>query len=207
MANKLYVKDGVNFEGISMQEGKTSQKVKIIGFIIIIIVVISLVLFLGSLFLNQKQQSDKSSTISVSPTSSPKQQPTDLPTASPSISSVQPTKKVSPSPTIKVSPSITVTGTEKKVGITISVLNGSGTKGAAKNMSTVLTDLGYTVSSTGNADVFTYSGITINAKKSKSQVLNDLKKALVAKGYLITSATTSLDETSPTDAVVIVGAE
>ena len=130
-------------------------------------------------------------------------------------------KAVTPSPTEEVTPTGSVSTTPAKVTpgkatpttkpaagtvdrseVSISVLNGSGTAGAASKTSNYLKGLGYTISGTGNADTFDYEDITIAVKKGNTALLNQLKKDLASEGT-VGSATT--DYTGTADAQVIIG--
>jgi hypothetical protein len=115
------------------------------------------------------------------------------------------TQKVTPTPSVSSEPTVKPTGAKKSVSLTVAVLNGSGTKGAAKSLSTALSDAGYTVSRTGNADAFTYTGVTIQIKKSDQQALDQLKKDLSAKDYLVSKSSADLAESTDVDAVIILG--
>lgn len=88
--------------------------------------------------------------------------------------------------------------------ITITVENGSGQVGVAGKASDFLKEKGYNVSSTGNADKYTYSGATIKVKSSASSYLDLLKKDLSEK-YTISSTSSDLPKDSSTDAIIIVG--
>lgn len=88
--------------------------------------------------------------------------------------------------------------------LTIVVQNGSGEAGVANVMKTKLEDLGYVVSSTGNADNFDYAQTAIQVKSASKDFLTLLKKDL-GDDYTIGSATS--DYTGTGDAVVIVGKE
>jgi hypothetical protein len=213
MANKMYVKDGMNFEGISMQEGKSSSTIKLLGFMIITAIVLGLVIFTaGSLFSgkNENVQND-APRITILPTLS--QEPINTPETSPTGKFISPTPRVTGKPTPTLSKKVTttpvplLTGSTKKMSLSIEVLNGSGTKGAAGKLSSLLTSAGYTVTGTGNADVFTYKGLTLNIKKSKMQQVDQLKKDLSANDYLVTNSTASLAETSAADVIITIGSE
>lgn len=91
----------------------------------------------------------------------------------------------------------------KRSELEVSVLNGSGVAGAANSTAATLRSLGYTVASTGNADKFDYTGITVKVKKANSDFADLLKKDLTASSSASVSA--SVDDTIPTDAQVIVG--
>lgn len=88
--------------------------------------------------------------------------------------------------------------------LSITVLNGSGKEGTAGKAANIIKDFGYNVASTGNADNFNYEGATIKVKKEKNNFLNLLKQDL-SKDYTIKSATSDLDSSSPTNALIIIG--
>ncbi|MBI4096783.1 MAG: LytR C-terminal domain-containing protein [Candidatus Levybacteria bacterium] len=88
--------------------------------------------------------------------------------------------------------------------LSITVTNGSGIEGTAGKAATILKDLGYNVTSTGNADNFDYQGVTIKAKKESSKFLDLLKKDL-AKDYAIKSSSSDLSPDSSTDSLIIIG--
>ncbi len=212
MANRFYIKDGMQVEGISMQEGKASSMIKLVAFIVVTAVLLGFLIIVAGNFFSSGSTSEKSSPgITILPTSSRKQIPTETPSASPTkavSSSItpKPTTKTTPTSTKTITPTSSAASVEKS-SLTIEVLNGSGEKGVAKVMSTVLTDAGYTVSRTGNADTYSYKGITITIKKSKANFLNSLKKDIVAADYIVSSSSDTLSESSGVDAIVIVGAE
>lgn len=95
-------------------------------------------------------------------------------------------------------------GTGERSKLSVAILNGSGTPGAAKGIATYLGGLGYTIAVVGNADAFTYTNITIKVKKSMSNYLPQLKKDIAANAPS-TPITTSIDDTISSDAAVIVG--
>ncbi len=88
--------------------------------------------------------------------------------------------------------------------LSVIVQNGSGTEGVAGKAADVLKELGYNVASTGNADNYNYTGVTVKVKKEKSNFLDLLKKDL-SKDYTIKSSSSDLSSDSPTDALIIVG--
>ena len=144
--------------------------------------------------------------IAPTPTVTPILLPTDTPT--PSVSDTPtptdtPTPKVTPTTAPTLNPVDSTSGLDRSQ-ISITVQNGSGNAGVAGTGSDFLTHLGYNVSSTGNADNFNYSGVTIQVKSASSSYLNLLKSDLSAN-YTITSATSDLDNGFSTDALVIIG--
>lgn len=112
-----------------------------------------------------------------------------------------------PQPTISITPTSSISATSvelKRSDLVISVLNGSGTSGAARGISSLLTNLGYTVKTVGNADGFAYRDITIKIKKSKEPYLPMLKKDL-EEDASVSSISASVVDTIINDAEVIVG--
>lgn len=88
--------------------------------------------------------------------------------------------------------------------LSVTVQNGSGIEGVAGKAADILKELGYNVPSTGNADNYDYKGVAIKVKKEKSNFLDLLKKDL-SKDYTISSVSSDLPPSSPSDAMVIVG--
>lgn len=86
----------------------------------------------------------------------------------------------------------------------ITVENGSGAEGVAGKAATILKDLGYNVPSTGNADNYNYTGVTIKVKKENSNFINLLKQDL-SKDYTFSKTSSDLSPDSPTNALIIVG--
>lgn len=114
-----------------------------------------------------------------------------------------PTQSVSPIlPT--ATPTATPTPVLERSNLQISVLNGSGTVGAARGISTHLTNLGYTIRTIGNASGFAYRDITIKIKKEKESYLPILQKDLEGQPT-VSSISATIDDTIPVDAQVIVG--
>ena len=212
MRKKVYMKEGVGFEGITMMQKGKSGAPKILRFAALLLIVLGLIGFaVAGLMQTKKQPLPQAPNVVFLPTSARNlddaltSEPVAVDTVSPTEAvSSSPTRRLSPTvaPTVKVSPTV---GSVKKPIITVAVLNGSGTKGAAREMSSALTNAGYTVSKTGNADSFTYTDITVQIKKSKQQFLDQLKKDLSANNYLVTKSTADLPETESTDVIIIVG--
>ena len=120
--------------------------------------------------------------------------------------SLKVTPATKPTPTVtKQAPTATPTPTPAALDrskLNVVILNGSGVAGAAQNISTTLSDLGYTVKSVGNATRFDYVGVTISIKTDKKEYLDMLKKDLAKKAATIT---TNVDDTIKQDAEIIVG--
>lgn len=88
--------------------------------------------------------------------------------------------------------------------ITIQVLNGGGTPGAAIRMKTFLEEKGYTVSDTGNTEEYTYTTTDILAKPDKEAYLSLLRTDLESD-YTLGTVAATLAEDVAFDVQVIVG--
>lgn len=92
-----------------------------------------------------------------------------------------------------------------RTSLSIQIQNGSGVTGAAGLAKTSLTEKGYQKVETGNADAYTYSGVTV---KAKTQPLADFLASDLKNIYPGASASSILlDASGSFDAVVIVGKE
>lgn len=165
-------------------------------YLIIAVIVIVLLFVLGSRLLgSSKKQSPK---LSPTPTI------TIAPTEKPSVSGeVSPTESPTPSSKPTNNPVDKATGLDRSK-LSILVENGSGVAGAAGKVADDLKTFGYTISSTGNADNFDYSGVTLEVKTGSSDYLPLLKSDLSDK-YTISSTSTDLSATVSADALVIIG--
>ncbi|MBI2621421.1 MAG: LytR C-terminal domain-containing protein [Candidatus Levybacteria bacterium] len=123
----------------------------------------------------------------------------------PEITEEEPTPEESPEPTEEEEPTPTPTraSTQTSSG-TVSVQNGSGETGVAAAAAAVLRDGGFSIASTGNADNFDYTDVTIQVKNSKKSILSLLQDAL-SSDYTIGKTSTDLPESSGYDALVIIG--
>lgn len=123
------------------------------------------------------------------------------------FSSPTPTEAPSPMPTLTVTPlppTPTPTPVLLKSDLKISVLNGSGIKGAANSAADFLKTLGYNVTKTGNAARYDYLQTTIAIKESRRAYLPQLKVALETK-YQVSVEVGVVAETEGFDAQVVVG--
>lgn len=93
----------------------------------------------------------------------------------------------------------------QRENISVVVQNGSGEAGVAGEAADILKELGYTISSTGNADNFEYEDVTIRVKASKSDILSLLEKDL-SGNYTIGQTSEDLAEDESFDVLVIIGA-
>ena len=165
--------------------GKTSNKRRLVT--IFLVVLVLLIAGLGALYLlgSTKHQSTPTNPI-----------PTEM------VST--PTPASSSSAQLTATPSAAVSPTVNPASLRISVLNGSGTAGAAGAVADALKNAGFTKVTTGNASAFTYTGITITVKKTESGDLQQIQK-YVSAASPNTKVTTKVDNTIPTDIQVIVG--
>ena len=179
---------------------KSPKKSKRFLFLILAIVIIIIIIFAGNKLLGSKNDKENSE---ITPTPTEFQIPTDTPEPSPSeepTSTPKPTS--SPTPKPASNPIDKTTGLDRSK-LSVEVQNGSGEAGVAGKAAGILKDLGY-LASTGNADNFNYSNVTIQVKSTKSDYLALLKKDLSAS-YTIGSSSSDLSATSSADALVIIG--
>jgi hypothetical protein len=196
MQKRFYTKDDSGFESLgSASVTKTTSKSRLVLIFLFLIIGAGL-LFVGVKLLGMQSESKKMAVVTPTPTVMPTDTPTPVLTVTPSASPAL-TGKPTLTPTGKITPTVTQS-------LTLSVLNGSGTPGAAGDMASSLKKLGYTIASTGNADAFTYTGITVKIKKSKSDMLAQLKKD-VGTVSPVGSTSATLSESTAVDAQVIVG--
>lgn len=120
------------------------------------------------------------------------------------------TKPVAPAPssplaqeTPTATPVITQPPLERSE-LTVAILNGSGTPGAARGVSATLNELGYKVGTIGNAARFNYTGITIHVNEANRAYLALLEKDL-KDANPDASISATVDNTIANDAEVIVG--
>lgn len=104
----------------------------------------------------------------------------------------------------------TVAPTQKPVDLTaytIAVLNGSGISGKAADAKKTLSDAGFTVSSTGNADKSTYTKTEISAKKTVNHdYLTKLEEEL-NKSYDVDTTVATSPDSDTTDVTVTLGSQ
>lgn len=175
--------NGSTFQGQSSYIGKTSNRKRLVTIFLVIFLLI--IAGLGALYLLGTAKH------SATPTNP-------VPTASVST----PTLVSSTSASLSPSPTATPSAALDKSTLNVSVLNGSGTPGAADKMASSLKSAGYTNITTGNANVFTYTGITLHVKKQG--YLKELQKdiATIEPNAKVTSG---LDSSLTTDVEIIVG--
>ncbi|MBI4080563.1 MAG: LytR C-terminal domain-containing protein [Candidatus Levybacteria bacterium] len=183
------------------------KRPKVLIVLAVSLVVLGIVLFAGSQFLGVKQEKKDVESAKVAPTAIIAPSDTPVPTQSASPTPVkptsQPTKALSPTSAKPTSDPVDKTTGLDRSTLSVEVLNGSGVVGVAGKMSSFLKDLGYTISSTGNADNYDYQGVTVTVKSVKSKFLPLLQKDL--QGTYTVSNTSSDLASGSADAVVIVG--
>jgi flagellar basal body-associated protein FliL len=121
----------------------------------------------------------------------------------PTETAASPTPTSSTSAQLSATPSAALSPTPNLTSLTVSVLNGSGTPGAAGKVADALKNVGLTNVTTGNANAYTYTGITVYVKDKSNLPL--VQNALHAATSPSTKVTASVDNTIPTDIEVIVG--
>lgn len=181
-----------------------SAKKRAFVYVIVFVVLVGLAIIAGNYFLTGKKTK-----LIVPPTPTPTTAiPTATPTASPSGKPTPtPTLKPKASPTAKVTVTpLPTTTTSTSKPLAVQVLNGSGTKGEAGKVASLLKAAGYSITSTGNADTFDYQKTVIQIKKSKTSFATQLKKDL-STAYTVDPIVQTLAESAESDAIVIVGAQ
>jgi LytR cell envelope-related transcriptional attenuator len=115
---------------------------------------------------------------------------------------VTPTPATSSASVTTITPAVTNSPTVDVSALRVSVLNGSGVAGAADKTASALKTAGYSHVTTGNADKFTYTGITVYVKKKEylPQIQQD-----IASLNSSAKVTTGVDETISGDVEIIVG--
>lgn len=110
-----------------------------------------------------------------------------------------------PTPTLAPTPTPTPEPVDK-TALTVQVLNGGGTPGAASKMKKFLEGKGYTVSGTGNTEEYTYDTTEIHVKADKAGVISLLEEDLKEE-YALGESAADLPADSEYDVRVIVGKE
>ena len=161
MQKRFYTKEGFTLRDFPtyMERSPKRPRIPLVFFVLLFFVVVVLV-GLDILGANSKRTEQQHVASSL-----PAAQETPLPT------SFQITPTIFPSAT-----PIPTEGSLDRSNLHVSVLNGSGEKGAAGQVSSYLSGLGYLVISVGNADSYTYRNVTVLVKKSKALYASLLKK-------------------------------
>lgn len=140
--------------------------------------------------------------------------PTPTPTPTPSVEDFAPVEEATPEPTVEPTPTPSptpkaanpvdsATGLDRS-DLAVRVENGSGEVGVGKKMADFLKSLGYNIASTGNADNFDYTDVTIRVKSSQKKYLPLLNKDINSE-YTVGGTSSDLSASSSADALVIVG--
>lgn len=111
-----------------------------------------------------------------------------------------------PTPTPAPTPTPTPAPAVSRGDVSIQVLNGGGTPGAAGKMKKLLEDKGYTVKDVGNTDDYTYTKTKIMVKAAKQNAVSLLEGDLKSL-YALDTSSTDLPQDVSYDARVIVGKE
>jgi ABC-type Na+ efflux pump permease subunit len=186
--------DEISYSGPSSTRRRFSRRFVMFGLLALVVL-----LLLGGLvfFVTRKgSSSTDTTTITIPPTNEPtiEATPTSEESGTPSAS---PSKSPTKAPT--------GTSASAKSDISVAIENGSGAAGVAAKAADALKSAGYTIASTGNADSFDYTGVTIQVKSTEKGILTGLKSDLTNAGYSVTSATADLSAGQSYDALVIVG--
>lgn len=189
----------ISYSGANQPSKKRiSKRVALFGifFIIILLLLGSVAYFVTS---GSAPKEEDSTSITLTEDSEDEVTPEEEPTEEPEETQApSPSKAPSKAPT---------KAAEKDVPAaegSVSIQNGSGESGVAGAAAAVVREAGFTVASTGNADNFDYTDVTIQVKSSKKSILADLEKALSAK-YTVGDTSTDLPESTSYDALVIIG--
>lgn len=186
LPNETYSKKGVNFWYLGDNPPDTDgEKSKHMGKIIIVVLVI-LLLGGGGVWYFLQRQSTSVGTGSTEPT----------PTQSESPITVTVGQS---SPTTSPTPSVTL---ERK-NLKVQVYNGGGKTGEAARIKGILEGKGYVVVGTGNNPDGSSDTTKLQLKPTKKEYFNMLKEDLKTE-YEVTTGT-ELQESSNTDAVLIIG--
>lgn len=157
----------------------------------------AVLLLVGLIFFITKDNSSETgdATKSIELPNNPEPEATEIPT---------PTPEETPIPIPTKTPTKAKEKVSNEEGIKISVQNGSGESGAAASAAAILKQAGYNIISTGNADNFEYTNITIKIKSSQKSFLSSIQKALESS-YTVAETSSDLSEGQDYDALVIVG--
>ncbi|MBI2031632.1 MAG: LytR C-terminal domain-containing protein [Candidatus Levybacteria bacterium] len=189
-------------EDVSFQSpvlNKPAKKPRRLIFWIVLIIIIGVLALMGFRFIGGKDQKSEEK---ITPTPTEFIIPTEAPTPT---EEVTPTEEPETTPTSKpTSNPIDKTTGLNRSKLSITVQNGSGVAGVAGTAANFLKNLGYNVISTGNADNFDYSNVTIQVKTGKSEFLSLLKKDLGTQ-YTLGNSSSDLSASSSADALVIIG--
>lgn len=191
------IENGSDYQSFADYTMRSSKRPRPVIFFIVIFIL--LVVILGGLFLIGAFYKKPETTLPA-----PKVFPIATPLPTSSVSAVLTpvlTGIISPTGGLYIQDKSTNLDRSK---LQLSVLNGSGEKGAAREVSSYLESLGYKISKVGNADAFTYRNLTVQVKKIKSAYASLLKKDLQANPAFA-SVSASVSDEIASEAEVIVG--
>lgn len=166
------------------EEKSSGKKYLFIGLIVVLV----LALIGGGIYVSQKAMSKKEASEATSP------EPAEPKAAS--EEEVTPTEE----------PEVTPAAELDRADLKIQALNGRGVAGAAGGAKDLLEELGYADVVTGNAENYDYEETEISIKEEKEDYLEMLTDDL-SEEYTLADETSTLDEDSDYDAIVIVGKE
>ena len=112
--------------------------------------------------------------------------------------------KPTPTPTQTPAPTPIPVSAVNRKDVKVSVINGGGVAGAGSKMKAFLESKGYTVTSVGNADAYTYDQTEVHVKSGDDAIASLLKDDLKSD-YTVASETGTVDSSATFDAQVIVG--
>jgi cytoskeletal protein RodZ len=187
----------ISYSGSSMPSKKRiSKRVALFGIFFVIIL-----LLLGSVayFVTSSKGESEENTTNITLPDEPESEIIQEETPTPE-------ETEAPTPSITKSPTKSATKDEDTPASegSVAVQNGSGESGVAAAAADIIKNAGFSIATTGNADNFDYTDVTIRVKSSKKSILSSLEDALSAK-YTVGDTSTDLPESTNYDALVIIG--
>lgn len=187
----------ISYSGSSMPSKKRiSKRVALFGIFFVIIL-----LLLGSVayFVTSSKGESEENTTNITLPDEPESEIIQEETPTPE-------ETEAPTPSITKSPTKSATKDEDTPASegSVAVQNGSGESGVAATAADIIKNAGFSIATTGNADNFDYTDVTIRVKSSKKSILSSLEDALSAK-YTVGDTSTDLPESTNYDALVIIG--
>jgi len=89
--------------------------------------------------------------------------------------------------------------------VRVNILNGNGIPGSALDIAGILREAGFEDISTGNADSYSYKGITVSLKKEIARHVYEEIEVLFNNDYQVTLSSQLLSPGNEFDAVIVVG--
>jgi hypothetical protein len=206
---KGWFMDEAPFEAAPTFSAPEKKKINKRFIYLVIVVILIVILFFWFRSLNANKEMVIENAASITPTQS---EPTDTPASNAATATPSPTPvKSGPTsnPTNTPTPKPTINPVDKASGLdrsklTVTVQNGSGEEGVGAKGSDYLKSLGYDVVTTGNADNFNYTSVTVEVKPTNQDFLDLLKKDL-GFSYTVASSSSDLVDSFSSDALVIIG--